>query len=102
MLVTVPKLVHLRYFLKAAVLHHFPSGVVPCLSHCVPLFTYGVFCRSLSCTTSLPELGDACYGTHACSFTLFSEGSCSTPVPFRSGGRILLRGRVYCTEKAPG
>ena len=45
MLVTVRTLVHLRYFLKAAVLHHFPSGV---------------------------------------------------------GAGFLLRGRVYCTEKAPG
>ena len=28
MLVTVRALVHLRYFLKAAVLHHFPSGII--------------------------------------------------------------------------
>src|SRR5690554_898555 len=28
-----------------------------CLSRCVPLFIYGLFCRSLSGTTSLPESG---------------------------------------------
>src|SRR5690554_7904900 len=46
-----------RNFLKATVIHHFTSRVMECLSRCVPLFTYGVFCRSPSCTTSLPESG---------------------------------------------
>src|SRR5690554_1544318 len=46
--------------LKVAILHHFPSRVGLCLLRCVPLFIYGLFCRPLSGTTSLPEWSRAC------------------------------------------
>src|SRR5690554_2739688 len=40
--------------LKVAILHHFPSRVGLCLLRFVSLFIYGLFCRPLSGTTSLP------------------------------------------------
>src|SRR5690554_5534911 len=43
--------------LKVAILHHFPSRVGLCLLRFVSLFIYGLFCRPLSGTTSLPESG---------------------------------------------
>ena len=60
-----------RNFLKAAVLHYFPSGVERCFWRFTPLFTYGniqrleqlhlrlneISWRSLSCKTSLTEWG---------------------------------------------
>src|SRR5690554_2518184 len=53
--------------MKAPGIHHFPSRAVKCLLRCSPLFLYGVFCRPLSCTTSLPECCDVCSVTHPCS-----------------------------------
>ena len=63
-----------RNFLKAPGIHHFPSRVVKCLLRFSPLFLYGVFCRPLSCTTSLPESGlMQLFGAAAC--FLFASGT---------------------------
>src|SRR5690554_7993163 len=89
-----------------------------CLLRCVSSFTYGniqmlnsrhlrsdeFFCRSPSCTTSLPELWSACYAAFLrsltetfrglnsciCALTSFSEGRWSTLLPFRSGAMFLM------------
>src|SRR5690554_8106768 len=102
MLVMVRKLVHLRYFLKAAVLHHFPSRVTldaVILRYCLfPIhFSHSATSIELACGSN----SDACDAAFLCSLTEtfrglnycicaqtnFSEGSCSTSLPFRSEER---------------
>src|SRR5690554_6670331 len=46
-----------------------------CLLRCVPLFIYGLFCRPLSCTTSLPEWSRACNVTNPCSLRIFLKSA---------------------------
>src|SRR5690554_2583492 len=62
-------------FLKAAILHHFPSRVGLCLLRCVPLFIYGLFCRPLPGTTSLPKLWSVCSVTDPCSLRNFLKAA---------------------------
>jgi hypothetical protein len=60
-----------------------------CLLRCVPLFIYGLFCRPLSGTTSLPEWDCACYAAFLCSLTAFFVGRCLAPLPFQSGAVLV-------------
>src|SRR5690554_819904 len=91
MFLTFHSFVHLRCFLKVAILHYFFSRVVRCLLRCVSSFTYGniqrleqlhlrsdeFFCRSPSCTASLPEFG---LMVHICAWTSCGGGAllCNT------------------------
>src|SRR5690554_1273061 len=156
MFLTFHFIVHLRCFLKVAILHYFPSrvwldaAVLRCclfpvhFSHSATsielgwswcnlasdikfLFTtdaslqarnspaaqtavlatlrilvhYKILCRPLSCTTSLPEWGCACYAAFLCSLTVFFVGRCLAPLPFRSEAvlvtlRILVHYKILC------
>src|SRR5690554_2849201 len=69
--------------LKVAILHHFPSRVGLCLSRCVSLFIYGLFCRPLSGTTSLPEWSSVCSVTHPCSLRNFLNATVIHHFPSR-------------------
>ena len=124
MCLTFHSFVHLRCFLKVAILHYFPSRVVRCLLRCVYSFTYGnnqmlnsrhlrsdeFFCRSPSCTTSLPELWSTCYAAFIrsltetfrglnsciCALTSFSVGRHLAPLPFRSVIVLVGLGAFVC------
>src|SRR5690554_5765869 len=54
-----------------------------CLSRCVPLFIYGLFCRPLSGTTSLPEWSSVCSVTHPCSLRNFLNATVIRHFPSR-------------------
>src|SRR5690554_8228280 len=69
--------------LKVAILHHFPSRVGLCLLRFVPLFIYGLFCRPLSGTTSLPEWSSVCSVTHPCSLRNFLNATVIRHFPSR-------------------
>src|SRR5690554_5680759 len=99
MLVAVRTLVHLRYFLKAAVLHHFLSRVLldAAVLRCC-LFPVHFSRSATSIELACGSDSDACnpallrsltetlrrLNSCICAWTSFSEGSCSTPLPFRS------------------
>src|SRR5690554_7538313 len=100
MLVAVRTLVHLRYFLKAAVLHYFPSRVLLdacCLRCCLfpePLLKPLKFLNSPSAQTAriFTRLSQWFFtgnnqrlnNRHLRSDELFSVGRCSTLLPFQS------------------
>src|SRR5690554_7306558 len=54
-----------------------------CLSRCVPLFIYGLFCRPLSGTTSLPEWSSVCDVTNPCSLRNFLNATVIHHFPSR-------------------
>src|SRR5690554_8078109 len=99
MLVMVRKLVHLRYFLKAAVLHHFPSRVTldaVILRYCLFPIHFSHFATSieLACGSN----SDACAAAFLFSLTAFLVGRCLAPLPFQGRGAFYASCSIALTR----
>src|SRR5690554_4715453 len=96
MLVTLRFFVHLRPFFVGRCLALLPFQSNGVLATLRILVHYKILGRPLSCTTSLPEWGCACYAAFLRSLTVFFVGRCLAPLPLRSGAVLVtLRAFVH-------